>query len=72
MLGLGVIAVMVSMSYVDRPAAVLFNTYIRHSELWGWLIRLLAPFVLVPGEQQLLRPPQADPSMPDIQFHLDT
>jgi membrane-associated phospholipid phosphatase len=43
-----VIAVVVSVSYVDRPAAVLFNTYVRHTELWGWLNRLLAPFVLVP------------------------
>src|SRR5260370_38339817 len=44
-----VIAVLVSVSYVDRPTAEFFNTHVRHTELWKWLDRLLAPFVLVPG-----------------------
>ena len=47
-LALCVIAVLVSESYVDRPAAEFFNTHVRHTELWGWLDRLLAPFVLIP------------------------
>src|SRR5258708_4318051 len=45
---LGVIAVLVSVSNVDRPTAEFFNTHVRHTELWKWLDRLLAPFVLVP------------------------
>jgi membrane-associated phospholipid phosphatase len=47
-LALSVIAVLVSVSYVDRPAAEFFNAYVRHTALWGWLDRLLAPFVLIP------------------------
>ena len=47
-LALCVIAVLVSVSYVDRPAAEFFNTRVRHTELWGWLDHLLAPFVLIP------------------------
>lgn len=41
-------AVVVSIYYIDRPAAVFFNTHVRPTELWGWLNHLLAPFVLVP------------------------
>ena len=47
-LALCVIAVLVSVAYVDRPAAEFFNTHVRHTELWGWLDHLLAPFVLIP------------------------
>jgi membrane-associated phospholipid phosphatase len=43
-----VIAVLVSVSYVDRPAANFFNTHVRHTELWGWLAHLLGPLVLIP------------------------
>ncbi len=28
--------------------AEFFNAHIRHTELWGWLDRLLAPFVAIP------------------------
>jgi membrane-associated phospholipid phosphatase len=48
MLALCVVAVLVSVSYVDRPMAEFFNARIRHTELWGWLDRLLAPFVAIP------------------------
>jgi membrane-associated phospholipid phosphatase len=47
-LALCAVAVLLSVAYVDRPAAELFNTHIRHTELWGWLDHSLAPFVLVP------------------------
>jgi len=43
-----VVAVVVSVYYVDRPAAEFCNTYVRHTESWVWLNRLLAPFRLIP------------------------
>jgi len=43
-----VTAVFLSVYYVDRPAAELFNVHIRHTALWDSLNHLLAPFVLVP------------------------
>jgi membrane-associated phospholipid phosphatase len=47
-LALCVIAVLASVSYVDRPAADFFNMHVRHTELRGWLVHLLGPFVLTP------------------------
>jgi len=47
-LALCVIAVLVSVSYIDRPVAVFFNAHVSHTELWVWLDHFLAPFVLIP------------------------
>jgi len=47
-LALCVLAVMVSVSYVDRPVAVYVDTHVRHTGWWGLLGHFLAPLVLVP------------------------
>jgi membrane-associated phospholipid phosphatase len=47
-LALCVSAVLLCVSYVDRPAAEFFNAHVRHTNLWRWLDHSLAPFVLVP------------------------
>jgi membrane-associated phospholipid phosphatase len=43
-----VIAVVVCVMYVDRPAAEFFNMHVRHTGVWEWIGRLLAPFEVVP------------------------
>jgi membrane-associated phospholipid phosphatase len=41
--------VAICIAYVDRPLALFFDASVRHSELWMWLNRALAPFDLVVG-----------------------
>jgi len=48
LLALCVMAVVVCVCSVDRPAAELFNTYLRNSTFSNWIKRLLAPLVLIP------------------------
>jgi membrane-associated phospholipid phosphatase len=48
LLALCAIAVVGSVYYADRPVAEFFNAHVRHTELWSWLNRLLAPFEAVP------------------------
>ena len=47
-LALCAIAIVVCIGYVDRPAAEVFDTYVRHTEQWDWINRLMAPIVLIP------------------------
>jgi len=43
-----VMAVVACACCIDRPAAELFNTYVRNSAVSDWIKSLLAPLVLVP------------------------
>jgi len=41
------IAVLVCVSYVDRPVALFFDAHFRYTTAWDWLNRALAPLNLV-------------------------
>ena len=42
-----VLAVVISIYFIDRPVAEFFNVHLRHTKLWTYLDRFLAPFVLL-------------------------
>jgi membrane-associated phospholipid phosphatase len=44
-----IVAMAVSMAYVDRPVAEFVEAHIRHTQFWDWLDRALSPFVFVVG-----------------------
>src|SRR5271166_4308184 len=48
MLVLCVMAVVVCICCIDRPAAEFFDTYLRNTAISAWIEHLIAPLVLVP------------------------
>ena len=42
-----VILVVVCVAYIDRPTAEFLEKHIRHTDIWVWIRRVLAPFNLV-------------------------